>query len=294
MGIPRRSRWQQGTHAVVDGIPFAMPIRASDSQAFLAAYTIDASRAASMLPGRELHPVRLWGNRGLLLITVINYEQTVIGKYIEFSIGIGCTRGERPAPAMLPLLLRGRYDFGQYVFDLPVSTEVSVKGGKGIWGMPKHQAPLDFLVEADRVSSQYDLDGTMAMRIDIGMPRRRGLPITMNAANYSHFRGMLLKSYVAFEGTPSFSLFRPRATLEIGDHPRLAPLKELRIGKRPIMTAFYPEFGGVLDDYMESWFVTWDQPPVGPSAGPPWEGLETVTHLGQGQEWPPPPRRTRP
>ena len=29
---------------------------------------------------------------------------------------------------------------GQYVWDLPVSTEISVKGGKGIWGTPKHQA----------------------------------------------------------------------------------------------------------------------------------------------------------
>lgn len=296
MGIPKRSLRQEGTHAVVDGIHFPMPIETRDSQAFLVAFTVDADRAAELLPGKELHPVRLWGNRGLLLVTVINYEHTDIGKYIEFSIGIACTRGERPAPRLLPFLFRGRYDFGQYVFDLPVSTEVSVKGGKGIWGMPKHQAPLDFLISDRRVSSQYDLDGQLAMRVDIERPRGRFLPITMAAANYSHFRGMLMKSYVAFTGSPRFAVVRPRATLEIGDHPRLAPLKRLDISSRPFMTSFYADFGGVLDDYMEAWFVTWDEKPSTqpPAGGPPFEGLESTYHLGQSQEWPQPPRRTRP
>ena len=40
----------------------------------------------------------------------------------------------------------GKYGTGQYVFDLPVCSEISVKGGKGIWGMPKHQANLDFII----------------------------------------------------------------------------------------------------------------------------------------------------
>lgn len=294
MALPRRARRQQGSYARVDGIDFPMPIETRDSQAFLAAFTIDATRAAALLPGQELHPLRLWGDRGMLLVTVINYEQTDIGKYIEFSIGIACTRGERPAPRLLPLLRRGRYGFGQYVFDLPVSTEISVKGGKGIWGMPKHQAPLDFLVDERRISSQYDLDGQTAVRIDVARPRGRWLPLTLNAANYAHFRGMIMKSYVAFQGAPRFALVRPSATLEIGDHPRLAPLKSLDIGRRPLMTAFYPEFGGILDDHMESWFATWPEPPASPEVGPPFEGLESVFHLGQSQEWPPSPRRVRP
>jgi hypothetical protein len=35
---------------------------------------------------------------------------------------------------------------GQYIPDLPVSSEISVKGGKGIWGMPKHKSNLDFKI----------------------------------------------------------------------------------------------------------------------------------------------------
>jgi hypothetical protein len=51
-----------------------------------------------------------------------------------------------------------------------------VKGGKGIWGMPKHRANLDFRVDDRTVSSQYDLDGELAMRITIPRPRHAWLP----------------------------------------------------------------------------------------------------------------------
>ena len=141
-----------------------------------------------------MHPLRISGSRGLLVITVVNYEITDIGNYIEFSIAIACTHGGRPAPRLLPGLLRRRYGTGQYVYDLPVSTEISVKGGKGIWGMPKHQANLDFVVSERVVSSQYDLDGQLAVRIEIDRPRFTRLPLAASAVNYCAFRGMLMRS----------------------------------------------------------------------------------------------------
>src|SRR5690606_7863388 len=121
-------RRQTGRHALVDGIPFTLPVASSASPALMAAFPINADRARKLLPGNELHPMRLFG-RGVLLIAVIDYRQTNIGKYIEYSIGIGCTRGHRPAILPLAALFRRRYGFGQYVIDLPVSSEISVKGG---------------------------------------------------------------------------------------------------------------------------------------------------------------------
>ena len=54
--------------------------------------------------------------------------------------------------------------------------------------------------------------------------------------------------------------------------------------KRYHLTAFLPEANGVLDDHIESWFLTFDQlPKVAP------EGMESVVNLGQGQEWLAPP-----
>jgi Acetoacetate decarboxylase (ADC) len=288
MAGPARLRQQAGRHALVDGIPFTLPVTCTPSPALMAAFPINPERAAALLAGNEVHPFRLW-NRGLLVITVIDYLSTNIGTYIEFSIAIACTHGRRPAPRLLPALLMKHYGTGQCVIDLPVSTEISVKGGKGIWGMPKHRANLDFTVGDRVVSSQYDLDGELAMRIEIDRPARTWLPVNVGTANYCAFRGLLMKSYIYFRGHLGMGLLgKARARLTLGDHPRLAPLKQLEISPKPLFTAFIPDAIGVLDDHFESWFLSFPQPPTGPP-----EGMESVVDLGLGEEWLPPPVAAR-
>jgi hypothetical protein len=283
--IPERLERQNGRHALVDGIRFALPVNSEDTPSLLAIFPVDVHRAAELLEGNEVHPLRLWGDRGALAITVVNYEVTDIGRYVEYSIAIACTHGARPAPRFLPALLTKRYGTGQYVVDLPVSSEISVKGGKGIWGMPKHQANLDFVIGKRTVSSQYDLDGQLAVRVEIDRPRFAGFPLAAAAANYCAFRGLLMKSYVYFRGKGGFNLpFTNSGRLVIGDHPRVAPLKRLDIAERPLFTAWFPQTAGVLDDHFESWFLHYEQPP-----GEVPEGMESVVDLGQSQEWLRPP-----
>ena len=133
MPVRKRIRDYEGRHALIDGIPFRLPVNCVNSPVLMAIFTIDADKARQLIPGNEVHPLRLW-KRGLLVITVIDYLQTNIGKYIEFSIAIACTHGKKPAPPLLPAVLQKFYGVGQFVYDLPVSTEISVKGGNGIWG----------------------------------------------------------------------------------------------------------------------------------------------------------------
>jgi hypothetical protein len=290
MSIPRRQRRLAGRHALVDGIPFTMPVNSEHSPAFMVGFSIDGDRAAELLPGGEVHPLRLPGGRGVLMVTVIDYRSTDIGRYIEYSIAIACTHGSRPAPPLLPAVLQKPFGTGQFVLDLPVSTEVSVKGGKGIWGMPKHQANLDLVVTDDEVSAQYDLDGLLAMRVEIDRPRRFSLPIGLGAVNYCAFRGLLMKSYIYFDAKVYFAVGRRAgARLYLGDHPRMDPLRTLDISGRPLFCAFLDDSQGVLDDYFESWFLTYDRPPEEIPAG-----LESVVDLGQSQEWLDPPKAPLP
>ncbi|ADO74390.1 acetoacetate decarboxylase family protein [Stigmatella aurantiaca] len=286
--VPKRIQQQTGRYAKVDGIPYELPINSRASPALMAAFTLDARKAAAWMPGNEVHPLRLWGNKGVLFITVIDYRDTDIGPYIEFSVAIACTHGRRPAPPLLPLLFQRHHGLGQYVVDLPVSTEISVKGGKGIWGMPKHQANLDFRIDGSTVSSQYDKDGQLAVRIEIDRPRRTWLPIRASAANYCQFRGMLMKSSIYFRGKFGFCFgSKASARLTLGSHPRVQPLKDLGIASKPFFTGFLPSSSGVLDDHFESWFLSYPQLP----AGQP-EGMESVTRLGLSQQWLPGPHRS--
>jgi hypothetical protein len=284
MRVPKRIRQHGGRYALVDGIPFKLPISAEKSPAMMAAFSIDYEQAQRLLPGNELHPLRLW-NKALLVLTVIDYQKTVIGKYIEFSVAIGCTRGARPAPRLLPAIFTKHFGTGQFVYDLPVSSEISVKGGKGIWGMPKHQANLNFIIGDHTVSSQYDLDGQLAIKIEIDRPQRMHGPISVGAASYTAFRGLLMKSDLYFKGRVGFRLRKKGAArLFIGDHPRVQPLKALDINPNPLFIAFLPEANGILDDHFEGWFLSYAQP-----LGRKMEGMESVVNLGLSEAWLSPP-----
>ena len=285
MGIPRRLQKQSGRYSLVDGIPFHLPVYCKNSPCLMAAFSINAEKARALLPGNEIYPLRLW-NKGVLVITVIDYRDTVIGKYIEYSIAIACTHGPRPAPRLLPALLMNNYGTGQYVYDLPVSSEISVKGGKGIWGMPKHQGNLDFVITDKTVSAQYDKDGQFAMKIEIDKPRKAWLPVSMAATNYCQYRGLLMKSSLFFKTKLGFTFLKKgSARLTIGDHPRVRALKDLEVSENPIFTAFIPSANGVLDDHFEGWFMSFPEPPaVRP------EGFESVIDLGLSEEWLAPPK----
>ena len=282
---PKRIKGYTGRYALVDHIPYRMPISAKDSPALMAGFSCDWEKADALLPGNEVHALRLPNGRAALLITVINYLETSIGKYIEYSIAIACTRGKKPAPRMLNISLMKVYGTGQFILDLPVSSEISVKGGKGIWGMPKHQANLDFVVTDTSVSSQYEKDGQFAFRIEMEIPKGPSLPIKVGTTNYCQFRNMLMASYIYFNTRASINFFgKARAKLYIGNHPKVSFLRQIDISPDPFFTMYMPKANGILDDHFECWFMTYEEPPA---AMP--EGLESVFGLGNGEEWLSPP-----
>jgi len=279
--VPRRQRRLAGQKALVDGISFDMPVNSQDTPALMAGFPCDGDAVARLLPGNELHPVRLPGGRGVVMVTVVNYIVTDIGKYVEYSLAVACTHGTRPAPPLLPALLMRPYGTGQFVVDLPVSSEISVKGGKGIWGMPKHQGNLDFEISDTHVSSQYEVDGHLGAFVEIERPRPTQLPLRIGAVNYCAFRGMLMKSSIYFEGKADVALGKKaRARLVLGDAPQVKALKDLGIEDEPIFTAFLADTHGVLDDHFEAWFLTSDDPTVGGG-----EALESVVGLTTSEEW---------
>ncbi|HEV7661825.1 MAG TPA: acetoacetate decarboxylase family protein [Allosphingosinicella sp.] len=287
MGPPGRQKRLEGRHAYVDGIRYVMPVDAAEASATIAVFPCDYEAARALIPPGDVHPFRLL-SKALLVLTVIDYRKTDIGRYIEYSLAIACTKGPRPAPRLLPALLVDRYGTGQYVVDLPVSSEVSVKGGKGIWGMPKHKAALDYREGRKWISAQYDLDGQMVTRLDVRKPASAWLPINMGAANYCAFRGMIYRSFIYFRGKAGIQLFRRGgARLILGDSPRADWLRGLNFAQDALFAAYLPAVKGVLDDYFDCWFVT---PPVRPEA-PISEGLESTYPLGYSEEWLEPPAR---
>lgn len=291
MSESKRTRRVTGRHALVDGIPFTMPVAAKESPVLMAVFKCNVEKAKRFLPESEIHPLRLWDNSGLFVVTVIDYRNTNIGKYVEYSLAIACTHGWKPAPRLLPALLQKTFGTGQFVIDLPVSTDISVKGGKGIWGMPKHKASLDFKINDKRVSSQYDLDGKLCTYVEVEKPSKSWIPLSVPASNYCAFRGMLFKSDINFKAKASLCL-GGKAKFIIGDHPRVQPLKDLEISEDPLATLFIPSMTGVLDDHIESWFLNFEHTPSDDGTGilnPLGQGMDSVVDLPVSEEWLPAP-----
>ncbi len=284
MAIPNRVKNYTNKYAFVDGISFKLPVGATESPALMAAFECDYEAAAKLVPS-EIHPVRLFNGKAVFVVTIIDYRKTSIGKYVEYSLALACTRGAKPAPRMLPALFMKYYKTGQFILDLPVSSEISVKGGKGIWGMPKHKANLDFLITDDTVTSTYEKDGKFAFRIEMKRPKSPSLKLKVGSVNYSHFRNMVIASYIYFNSKASINFLKAaQAKLFIGDHPRMERLKTLSINPKALFTAFLPSSTGTLDDHFECWFATYEKPEINPS-----EGLETVYGLSNSEEWLPAP-----
>lgn len=286
LGSRRRQKRIESKHAYVDGIRYEMPIKTWNASAMIAAFPCDYERARALIPDSDLQAFRLW-NKAVLIVTVIDYRETDIGSYIEFSIAIACTYGPSPGPRLLPALFMKLFHTGQYVLDLPVSSEISVKGGRGIWGMPKHRANLDFVTGNKWISSQYNLDGNMVSRLDIKRPKRYWLPLNMRATNYCAFRGMMMRSFIYFRSKAGMDVVKPEARLVLGDHPRAAQLKSLNHEDTPLFVAHMPDLKGILDDYFECWFITTPDRPKRQIG----DGLEMTYPLGYGQEWLPSPPR---
>ena len=285
MRIPNRIKKHSGRHSLVDGIPFTMPVKTINAQVLAAGFYCDYKRAASLLPGIQLHPLRLWNGKAIFTVTVVNYLRTTFGKCIEYRLALAVTRGAHRAPPFLPILFTHTYHTGQFLLDLPVSTEISVKGGKGIWGMPKHQASLDFVLGEKDISAQYEDNGVFAFRIEIERPSSTRFPLNMSSTWYGQFRNMLFASSIYLSSRAGFRYGRrARGSLYIGDKTPISYLRDLGLESKPFFTLYMPDTTGILDDHVQSWFITYQDPPEDQNAG-----LESVTGLGLGDTWPPPP-----
>jgi hypothetical protein len=97
MRPPERIDAETGRYSQIDGIPFELPVASHHSPALMAAFSVDADKAAGLLPGHELHPPLLRGNRGVLIITVVDYTSTNTANmtWTDISLCAGAGRAAR-------------------------------------------------------------------------------------------------------------------------------------------------------------------------------------------------------
>lgn len=217
---------QTNQNTAVSAVP-SMPLRYWRTDCFAGLFTADLEQIRAILPDSKLHPVRVSGKRGVIMITGFNYHACSIGRYGE--IGIGPLVTERAAPALLPLLLPKLYSPGVFVTHLPVTTLSACQLGREQWSYPKFVADMDFTQLSNSQSVHMEANGEHIMSMTV---RKGGMALrdTADAVTYASHQGQLSRIPIGVDGVTQWSLGSKSAQLEIGqNHPVAEQLRALKI-----------------------------------------------------------------
>ena len=135
--------------------PVELPVRYHDGSLMGAFWLVEETKAAALLPD-NLEPLLLPGRNAAAGLFMMDYRNSTLGPYGEVGIGIQAVRKGTGATLIgylwdmvanvfhvdEMLSLFGQEDSGLYVVTLPVTTQVSVAGGREVWGFPKYLAEM--------------------------------------------------------------------------------------------------------------------------------------------------------
>lgn len=129
------------------------PVFYYDARSFTLVLPANWLKLKSMLPDPRLQPVQIFPGVGAVALTAFEYYDTDIRPYNEFSMGILLN-----APHHLPVpglnMLRQYFErfLNVYIYHLPVTTEIALRGGIDYYNYPKFIADIVFTDTDDRVT----------------------------------------------------------------------------------------------------------------------------------------------
>ena len=226
--------------------PVELPVRYSDGSLMGAFWLVEETKAAALLPD-NLEPLLLPGRNAAAGLFMMDYRNSTLGPYGEVGIGIQAVRKGTGATLIgylwdmvanvfhvdEMLSLFGQEDSGLYVVTLPVTTQVSVAGGREVWGFPKYLAEMqsDF---SDPKRASFALEGefeaSLAQGFTVPTP---GLPFLTYTEQPT---ADITRTKIRVGHT-----FRWGGTLELdvhGDGPTAAAIKKLGLDASPALAVF--------------------------------------------------------
>jgi hypothetical protein len=215
-----------------------VPIMYYRDDSFMGIFDAAYRPVRALLPSRNLHPVILPNGRAMVAVFAFNYLETSIGPYGEIAIALPCTFGQQ-APPLLPLALEARFPgWGAFVLHLPVTSLTARDGGRVIYGYAKFVADMDFQKRPAYQRVRMEEEGRHILTLTV---QQRGLPLKDNRPliTYSVRDGELLKTTVPSRSVYQVGLTPGSGTLELGDHPITAQLRDLDVSTTAFLTKNY-------------------------------------------------------
>ena len=218
---------------------FKAPFFIHDADVIGAFFLCDYDKACALVSPHH-RPVKLPFKKALFAVSCIEYKETDIGSYNEVALSIVVRapgKGIRQKAETLRSLLQAK--FHTFIFQLPVTTEMSVAGGKGLLNYPKFLADITFReTGAHRICTLRDKE-SLEVILERECPKLKPPHGLLNVMR----RRMSVETYIA-ENDRSNATFKlnlpaagqsfvwPRVGLRIGKGAVAEQLGKLGIGQQ--------------------------------------------------------------
>ncbi len=226
---------------------FDLPIFYYRDDLFLGFFTADLKKVKEVLPSKDLHPVIFGPGKAIVVIGAFYYINTSIGPYGEIPVGIPVV-WKTPSIPFIPALMEKYYPgFGIFVMHLPVTSIIARDAGRGVWNYPKFVADMRFKNTPEYISVDMEEDGNYILGLKID---KKGIILRDNRplVTYTEKDGYIIRTEIPVRGI-YMTCIRPGAgRLDLGDHPVSRTIKELGVGKTPVITRYYVERSAILPE----------------------------------------------
>lgn len=233
----------------IGGQPGKTPTFYYDGGSMTVVFPARYSRLRELMPDPRYVPARLAPGLGVLAITCFEYRDTDIGPYNELAVSIPLNepyfRANLPGRALLAAARLGQ----QHVFiqDLPVTTEIALRGGADFFNFPKFIAQIEFTESDQRWCCQMT-EGKEPI-----------LTLTGNRIDAPGSRHEDVFFHLWMDGQPQTAQFkihhsragaswrRDAAVLELGHrHPVALELDRLLAFRKPLQYEYSPRLEAIL------------------------------------------------
>lgn len=218
------------------GATLRYPTAFRDGSSCMGVFTVQAGRAATLIADTPFEPAEVLPGRAVCSINCVHYTDTDCGAYEEIALalfvqpfGTRLTRRET-----LRRVASG--DIASYTWRLGVTTALSRDAGIEMWGFPKQLAEIDYELGDGRASFTWSDGDDPVLRYETAARGKRSTegvspPVYSLIGGVPHV-GYLTQSYRGVG-------IRPRgATLSLGRHPVADELRDLGVGKRPLLAVW--------------------------------------------------------
>ncbi len=219
--------------------PVTVPCLFTDGSAVMAFYLSDYDAVLSKLDGTDFVPLKIAGGKAFTVLGFFDYRDSSFGPYKEVTLMFPVLpEDSADVFSVVTDLFRSleKRKIGNYMIDLPVTSELPLAAGRELWGYPKFMADIRCGYEDGKFSAAVNTISGSTEILHFECPFGGGFPsIMLSSISYTCLNDSVRRSVVSMNSSGRItSGSQARLSVGAGDHRMIRNIKDLEIeGTRP-------------------------------------------------------------